>query len=120
MKQALRIERFWKRMDKNGPTPIHMPHLGPCWVWTGARFQYGYGKVQWAYKFLTAHRITFELVNGPLPDGAWVCHHCNNPACCNPKHIYAGNAKTNAHDALTHGGRAGSPSALTSPARRAA
>jgi len=37
-------DRFWAKVDKNGPVPAHRPELGPCWIWTAARFKRGYGK----------------------------------------------------------------------------
>ncbi|MBT8085976.1 MAG: HNH endonuclease [Woeseia sp.] len=45
------------------------------------------------------HRLMYEIAYGEIPQGAFICHHCDNPPCCNPAHLYAGNAKTNQRDA---------------------
>jgi len=76
-----------------------------CWLWTGPQVGEGYG---WYRNWITrkpayAHRIMWQLVNGPIPRGKMICHHCDNPACVNPKHIYLGNAGTNARDRSSRG-----------------
>jgi len=53
---------------------------------------------------LFAHRVTWEIVNGPIPDGLLVLHHCDNPPCTNPIHLFLGTIKDNSHDAM-HKGR---------------
>ncbi len=93
-------ERFWANVDKNGPIP---PHLStPCWVWTGSRFN-GYGQFQAAYKHEGAHRYSYRLANGHIPDGAQILHHCDNPPCVRPEHLYAGTPKNNSDDCHNRG-----------------
>lgn len=72
---------------------------GDCWNWTGRRYSNGYGYVQ-GYSFTEkfAHRLSWTMANGPIPGGMWVLHHCDNPPCVNPEHLYIGTAKDNAQD----------------------
>lgn len=81
------IQRFWDRVDKNGPIPENNPQLGPCWQWKGTIDQ-GYGKM-WSVeqKHLAAHRWYYEYVNGPIPEGKEPDHLCRNRACVNLAHI---------------------------------
>jgi hypothetical protein len=88
-------EHFWGRVSKSG---LFHPVCGQCWEWTGARFRYGYGAQGWKGKNHKAHRIAWELVNGPIPDGMCICHHCDNPPCCNPAHLFLGTMQDNMDD----------------------
>jgi uncharacterized protein (DUF433 family) len=101
-------ERFWKYVDKAGPTPGHMPHLGSCWVWTGAvcgtqkRPGYGYltcgSRTDGTRHNLKAHRYAYERFVGPIPDGMQVHHACDNRRCCRPEHLRVGTAAENSAD----------------------
>lgn len=83
--------RFWKHVDKKGPTE--------CWLWTGCLYHYGYGQ----FNYEGAHRFSWKLVNGPIPNGQYVCHTCDIPICVNPDHLFLGTAKDNFHDAIRKG-----------------
>lgn len=74
-----------------------------CWEWTGTRHEHGYGQIGIDYITVGAHRYSYKLHNGEIPEGAFICHKCHNPPCVNPDHLYAGDAKSNAQDAIDNG-----------------
>jgi hypothetical protein len=69
-----------------------------CWEWVGARHATGYGALNVDGVVRTAHRLSWEHFNGPIPVGAHVLHRCDNPPCCNPAHLFLGDAKANSAD----------------------
>ncbi len=100
------LERFWLRVNKDGPIPAHKPELGPCWVWTGATTYQGYGKMNIRGVRNFTHRISWEIHNGPVPDGLWVLHKCDFTTCCRPDHLFVGTNQDNTADSTTKGRRA--------------
>lgn len=77
--------------------------INECWEFKGARTSAGYGQV-WKYpKVIYSHRVAWELIYGEIPKGMSICHHCDNPPCCNPKHLFLGTHADNMHDAKTKG-----------------
>lgn len=97
-------ERFWEKVDKNGPIPAHRPELGPCWLWTGSKDRYGkFSPGGHSPVPLNAHRVSYELAYGPVPDGKQICHECDNPPCVNPSHLFAGTADENMKNMRTKG-----------------
>ena len=96
---------FWKRVDKTAGQ-------SKCWPWTGRRLRAGYGRLVLHGKQENAHRIAFTLTTGAPARGLFVCHHCDNPPCCNPAHLYAGTHQDNVNDKMRRGRARGRYSAL--------
>lgn len=69
-----------------------------CWEWQGACSKGGYGNVRVGGRQTKAHRLSYELANGPIPAGLVVRHSCDNPPCVNPNHLLVGTHGDNAQD----------------------
>lgn len=76
-----------------------------CWEWKGQLHPNGYGYTTdyEKNKKMHVHRISYRLFKGDIPKGLYVCHHCDNPRCCNPDHLWVGTAKENMQDAKRKG-----------------
>lgn len=79
---------FWKKVNKRGPHPRGRIAPGRCWVWTGG-LQKGYGIFCFNNERWRAHRFSFALSNGTIPEGADVHHVCENKKCVRPSHLKA-------------------------------
>lgn len=76
-----------------------------CWEWQGPLNNKGYG-MMYVREFArrsTSHRASYEFHFGPIPDGLWVLHKCDNPKCLRPSHLFLGTPKDNFHDMLQKG-----------------
>lgn len=74
-----------------------------CWNWQRGKTYEGYGVVKQNYKMQFAHRLSFELLKGPIPSGLWILHKCDNPSCINPEHLRLGTPIENTWDAISKG-----------------
>jgi hypothetical protein len=91
-------ERFWKRVKKL---------KSGCWIWTGSRTPQGYGQfiIERAKHAAYTHRASWTYTYGPIPEGVQVLHHCDNPPCVNPQHLFLGTHCDNLNDMSQKGRR---------------
>ena len=90
-------KRLWSRVDMN----MNGDH---CWEWPGVRDSHGYGTLGVGRrKHVKAHRVAWESAVGPIPDGMHVLHHCDNPPCVRPSHLFLGTHDDNMADMARKG-----------------
>jgi DNA-binding XRE family transcriptional regulator len=89
-------ERFWNKVCVKSESDS-------CWLWTGSANTKGYGRFSFRSNTYKAHRVAYFLHNGRIENELLVLHRCDVRLCCNPFHLYQGNAKQNTADAFRKG-----------------
>jgi len=83
-------QRFWDNVEEVE---------SGCWEWRAGRLKDGYGKAFLGGHWL-AHRLAYTVLVGPIPEGLNVLHHCDNPPCVNPEHLFVGTQSDNMRDCV--------------------
>jgi HNH endonuclease len=83
-------DRFWSKVKKTNS----------CWLWIGNHYHGWYGRVRICGRSEGTHRAAWILTYGPVPDGMWVLHKCDNPLCVRPNHLFLGTSKDNVADCV--------------------
>lgn len=90
------LARFWAKVEKS-------PEPDGCWIWLGTKTVDGYGRFRLSYApgNASAHRLSWEMHFGPIPEGMLVCHRCDVRACVQPSHLFLGTAGDNWRDCVS-------------------
>jgi hypothetical protein len=86
--ESVRVAKFHKRLERRDG----------CHIFIGKKDRFGYGKIKINYKYVSTHRYAWILKYGHIPDGMCVLHKCDQPACCNPDHLFLGTRADNQKD----------------------
>lgn len=81
----------------------HVQKTDNCWLWTGRKDGKGYGQLKVRGRRTGAHRVSWEIHNGPIPEGLHCLHKCDNPPCVNPEHLFIGTQDDNLKDMIRKG-----------------
>lgn len=112
-----RVQEGGERMDALRRFWLAVTKTEGCWEWDRkARGSWGYGRIWWNGRVRKAHHVSWEIHCGAITNGLWVLHHCDNPSCVRPDHLYLGTAADNARDMVGRGrSRAGPPPGEANP-----
>jgi len=91
-------ERFWRKVQKT--------EHDLCWIWSGSKNKKGYGRLGSGgkkQKYYLAHRVSYTINKGEIPEGLYVLHSCDNPSCVNPNHLRVGTGSENIKEAYDKG-----------------
>lgn len=87
------IDSFWKKAEVTGDES--------CWKWKAFKNKQGYGRMGISSgQCVNAHRVSWVIHNGPIPERMFVCHKCDNPECTNPRHLFIGSRQDNVNDMM--------------------
>ena len=89
----INVNRFWEKVNKTKG----------CWEWTASKTGSGYGKIMYNGRLQGAHRVALMLEGTEIPNGICVCHHCDNPSCVRPDHLFLGTHADNTRDMMEKG-----------------
>jgi len=84
------VRRFYSKIGKREDNE--------CWTWKASKNSSGYGWIRINYRLFLAHRVSWEIHSGVIPEGKLILHKCNNRSCVNPQHLYVGDHTDNAQD----------------------
>lgn len=101
-KQTGVVKNTPKNLERFRDKFVPEPNSG-CWLWCGSTTDTGYGRVKVNGKIQRAHRVSYELHNGLIPEGLNVCHTCDTPLCVNPDHLFLGTQQDNITDMIQKG-----------------
>ncbi len=87
--------KFWSK--------VMVIAVDDCWIWSGSMNSQGYGQMKVGEHYVRAHRLSWMIHHGAIPEGKMVCHHCDVPMCVNPKHLFIGTSKDNMQDMARKG-----------------
>lgn len=94
--RATQVKRFWAKVAIKA-------NDDECWEWLGSCDTHGYGNFFWNSKITVSSKIAWMYPNYVIPKGFEICHSCDNPACCNPKHLWLGTHQENMDDKMRKG-----------------
>jgi hypothetical protein len=89
----MKPEMIWDRVNRGDG----------CWVWRGCTAKNGYGMARVSGRTQYAHRVAWEVTNGSIPEGLYICHKCDNRLCVRPDHLFLGSHADNMRDMASKG-----------------